>query len=359
MNSIENCHKEISKYKFNLENKQTSKIRILSVMSILILSLIVALIISINTGRYAMSVSQMLTIVFGKILGLQKTWPDDLETVLFTVRIPEIISSLMIGGSLAVSGATYQGMFKNPMVSPDILGVSAGAGFGASLAILLSQNNVGIQIFAFAIGLASVGITYALSSLIKRGGNVVLILVLSGLVVGSVFSALISIIKYVADPDSKLPAITFWLMGSLSSVTQNEVMIFLIPFLIGMVPLFLIRFKLNVLSFGEEEAQALGINTHKIRLITIFCSTLLTAASVSVSGLIGWIGLIIPHVARIIVGPNYKILLPTSMIIGAIFLLLVNDLARCLFSVEIPLGIITSIIGAPFFLYLLLGKKWR
>lgn len=358
MNISENHCKKITNENLNIENK-TSNIKIFSIISMLILILMAVIIISINVGRYGMSVSQMLTIVFGKIFGLQKTWPDDLETVLFTVRIPEILSALMIGSSLSVAGATYQGMFKNPMVSPDILGVSAGAGFGASLAILLSFGNVGIQVFAFGAGLAAVIITYILSNIIKRGGNVVLLLVLSGLVVGSVFSALISTIKYIADPDSKLPAITYWLMGSLSSVNQNDVVILLIPFLIGIIPLFLIRFKINVLTFGEEEAQALGIDTKKIRLITIFCSTLLTAASVSVSGLIGWVGLIIPHIARIVVGPNYKILLPTSMIIGAAFLLVVNDLARCLFSVEIPLGIITSIIGAPFFLYLILGKKWR
>jgi len=222
----------------------------------------------------------------------------------------------------------------------------------------MSFSNVGIEIMAFSFSLAAVLISYMVSRVISRSDNAVMILVLTGMVVSQLFSSFTSITKYVADPESKLPAITFWLMGGLSAITSSQVIVLLIPLTIAIVPLFLLRYKINVLSFGEEEAQAMGIDTGRIRLIFILCATLLTAASVSVSGMIGWVGLIIPHIARMIVGPNYKVLLPTSLLIGGIFMSVVDDIARCIFVTEIPLGILTSIIGAPFFLYLLLkGRK--
>lgn len=327
------------------------------VISILTIILLISVTISICTGRYAIPVSQLFTIIVGKTFGLKQTWPDTLETVLFNVRFPRIIVALFVGACLATAGSTYQGLFKNPMVSPDILGASAGAGFGAAMAILLSFGSVGIQISAFAFGLLAVAVSYSLSRIIGRNNNAILVLVLTGMVVQSMFQAFISITKYVADPESKLPAITFWLMGGLNTATWKDVWVLLVPLIIAAVPLFLIRYKINVLSFGEEEAQAMGVDTNRIRIIIIVCSTLLTAASVSVSGMIGWVGLIIPHVARLIVGPNYKVLLPASFLIGATYLLLIDDLARSLFVTEIPLGILTAIVGAPFFLFLLLKGR--
>lgn len=344
------------KYKTRLLQK-IGRIKMFSIIGVLILFLIIAIIISICTGRYAISPSQMLTIILGKFFGLQGTWPETVETVLFSVRIPRIIVSIMVGAALSMAGATYQGLFKNPMVSPDILGASAGAGFGAAIAILLSFSGIGIQISAFAVGIFAVGLSYFLSMIIGRKNNAVLILVLTGMVVQSLFSSFISITKYVADPDSKLPAITFWLMGGLNSVTWRDVIIMIVPITAATIPLFLIRYKINVLSFGDEEAQAMGIDTKKIRVIVIICSTLLTASSVAVGGMVGWVGLIIPHISRLIVGPNYKILLPTSLLIGSTFMILVDDMARSLFTTEIPLGILTAIIGAPFFLYLLLKGR--
>lgn len=338
-------------------NVTTKKSKNFVVMIVLILILMFSIIISISTGRYAIPGGQLLTIIIGKTFGLKQTWPDTVETVLFNVRLPRIIVSLIVGAALATAGSTYQGLFKNPMVSPDILGATAGAGFGAAMAILFSFSSVGIQISAFAFGLLAVGISYFLSTVIGRKNSAILILVLTGMVVQSMFSAFISITKYVADPESKLPAITFWLMGGLNTATWRDVVVMLIPLVIAAVPLFLVRYKINVLSFGEEEAQAMGVDTNKIRIIIIVCATLLTASSVSVSGMIGWVGLIIPHVARLIVGPNYKVLLPTSFLIGAIYLLLIDDLARSLFVTEIPLGILTAIIGAPFFLFLLLRGR--
>lgn len=326
-------------------------------MLILLIMPIVAFFISFTLGRYAISIPEILDIFYAKLFGLKSTWPETVETVIFNVRIPRIVAAMLVGASLSVSGATYQGLFKNPMVSPDILGASAGAGFGAAIAILMSYGTVGVQISSFMFGIGAVGLTYLISTVISKGNSSTLALVLTGMVISTLFSSLISIVKYVADPESKLPAITFWLMGGLSSIRTVDVKAVLIPMLISLIPLLLLRWKLNVLSFGDEEAKALGLDTTRLRLIVIICSTLLTASAVSICGMIGWIGLIIPHLARMLVGPNYKVLLPASFLMGSAFLLLVDDIARSAFAIEIPLGILTSLFGAPLFLYLLMKGK--
>lgn len=327
------------------------------IRTVLVILSIIVFFTSFTLGRYAIPLDELANVFLSKIFGLQKSWPDTVETVLLNVRLPRVLAAMIIGAALSLSGATYQGLFKNPMVSPDILGASAGAGFGASIAILLSFNIIGIQISAFLFGMGAVMLTYIISTIIGRNNNAILVLVLTGMVVSTLFSSFISMTKYVADPNSKLPAITFWLMGGLSSINSRDVLILTITVLLGAVPLYLIRWKLNVLSFGEEEAKALGIDTFKIRIVVIFCATLMTAACVSLSGMIGWVGLIIPHFARMLVGPNYKILIPTSILIGSTYLLIVDDIARSLFSIEIPLGILTSLIGAPFFIFMLLKGK--
>ncbi|AJA49639.1 putative ABC transporter permease protein HI [Clostridium pasteurianum DSM 525 = ATCC 6013] len=323
----------------------------------LILLPVFAFIISFTIGRYAISIPTLFDIFYSKLFGLKINYPDTLLTVLFKVRIPRILAAMMVGAALSVSGATYQGLFKNPMVSPDILGASAGAGFGAAIAILLSFNIIEIQICAFVFGLIAVSLTYFISSIISKEDNGVLSLVLTGMVISSLCSAFISLIKYVGDPYNKLPEITFWLMGGLSSTTTKNVLFLIIPMVFGLIPIVLLRWNLNVLSLGEEEAKSLGVSTSRVRIIMILCSTLMTSASVAIGGLIGWVGLIIPHLARMIVGPNYRILLPASIFIGSTYLLLVDDVARSLFSMEIPLGILTSLIGAPFFIYLLLRGR--
>ncbi|OIQ60578.1 putative ABC transporter permease protein [Moorella thermoacetica] len=310
---------------------------------------------SFPLGRYPISPGQLLTILAAKVFPIAPTWPATLETVVFQVRLPRMLAAMLVGAALATAGAAYQGMFKNPLVSPDILGASAGAGFGAALAIYFSLGVVGIQVSSFLFGLLAVGLTWALSSRIRH--DPVLILVLAGILMGTLFSSGTSLIKYVADPYDKLPAITFWLMGSLAAIAPRDVWTALVPILVGTLPLYLLRWRLNVLSLGEEEARSLGLDTGRLRLIVILCSTLITAASVAISGMIGWVGLIIPHLARMLVGPNYRELLPAAILIGSAYLLLVDDLARVLTSVEIPLGILTSIIGAPFFLYLLLNAR--
>lgn len=337
-------------------NKKTTRSKN-HIMCILLFMMIAAFLVSFSLGRYGISIPEILRVFLSKIFGLEATWPVATETVIFQVRIPRILVAMLVGGALSMSGASYQGLFKNPMVSPDILGASAGAGFGAAIGILMNFGILGIQASSFLFGLGAVALTFIISSIVGRGNNAVLVLVLTGMVVSTLFSSFISITKYLADPYSKLPAITFWLMGGLSSTSMKDAKIILIPILLGAVPLLLIRWKLNVLSFGEEEAKAMGIDTARLRIVIIVCSTLLTAASVSVSGMIGWVGLIIPHFARMLVGPDYKHLLPASLLIGSTFLLLVDDVARSVFAMEIPLGILTSIIGAPFFIYLLINGK--
>ncbi|AHV96094.1 FecCD family ABC transporter permease [Paenibacillus sabinae] len=315
------------------------------------------LLLSFTMGRYSVSLPQMADIIRAHLLGLPDPGPASTSIVLLHVRLPRIAAALLVGGALAAAGASYQGLFRNPMVSPDILGASAGAGFGAALAMLMSYGPAGIQLMSFLMGMGAVALTTFIGSIVSRRGGAVLSLVLTGIVISTVFTALTSITKLAADPDNKLPAITFWLMGGLSLTGPNDLIILAPLVLIGLTPLLLLRWKLNVLSFGEEEAQALGVNTTRIRFITIISSTLLTAAAVSVSGIIGWVGLIVPHLSRMVVGPNYKVLLPVSALYGAAYLLLVDDIARSALTLEIPLGILTALIGAPFFILLLITGK--
>lgn len=328
---------------------------------ILVLMPIIAFTLSLTLGRYPITVKEIFTILIAKAAGEDIDYPKVVDTVIFQIRIPRIIAAMMVGSALSVSGAVYQGMFKNPMVSPDILGTSAGAGFGAALAILLSFNTIGVQFMSFAFGFIAVLLTYTISVKVGKDEGVMLVLVLAGVLVGTIFQSLTSLSKYVADPYAKLPAITFWLMGSLSAVSNRDVRVILLPFILGMAPLFLIRWHLNALSFGEEEAKALGVDTGRLRLLVIICSTLLTASSISVAGRVGWVGLVIPHLARMVVGPDFKRLLPATALMGGTYLLIVDNVSRSISSIEIPLGILTSILGAPFFIYLLsrTRKGWN
>jgi iron complex transport system permease protein len=259
--------------------------------------------------------------------------------------------AMCVGAGLSISGAAYQGMFRNPLVSTDILGVSAASGFGAALAILFSRNAVELQITAFLFGLFGVTITYMLARVYQT--TPVLMLVLSGAVVAAFFSALLSGVKYVADPEAKLPAITYWLLGSLNSATLRSLATLLPPMTLGVVGLLLVRWKLNILAMGEDDARALGVRTEWLKGSVIACTTLITAAAVSVCGVVGWVGLVIPHVARMLVGPDHRVLLPATLSLGASYLLAIDSVARTATAGEIPLGILTAVIGAPYFGYLL------
>lgn len=306
--------------------------------------------ISINIGRYPIPPIDVL-----KALFLSRDADPTVRTVLFQIRLPRIVAAMLVGSALSIAGAAFQGLFKNPLVSSYHLGVSSGAGFGAALAIVLSWNAAMIQTAAFAFGALAVALTYGLSRLYK--GTSTLTLVLAGIIVSSFFSALVSLIEYTADPRGVLPAIVFWLMGSLSAVSNESLLGIMAPMIIGTVGLMLIRWRINVLSMGEEEAQALGIDLRRVVAIIVACGTLVTTSAVCISGVIGWIGLVIPHVGRMLVGPDYRKLLPISCLAGTIYLLVMDDIARTLTTGEIPLGILTSLIGTPFFAYLLMRSR--
>lgn len=315
---------------------------------------LVLLVVSLFVGRYHVPVSFVIddSIKTASYLLLGTEVPASTgHTVLFSVRFPRILASLLVGSALSTAGASFQGVFRNPLVSPYILGVGAGAGFGACLAILLGGDHLIIQLLAFLFGLMAMFTCIGMSKASKGTGT--LVFVLSGIIVGSIFTALISLAKYVADPYDELPAIVFWLMGSLVDIRYKDLLWIIIPMFAGTLVLFLLRWRINVLSLGDEEARSLGVNVKNMRLLIIICATLVTSAAVSISGVIGWVGLVVPHISRMIVGPNYDRLLPMSIAIGASFMLVVDDLARTVTMTEIPLGIITSLVGAPLFALLL------
>jgi iron complex transport system permease protein len=315
---------------------------------------------SLTLGKYPISLPELILVIKEKITALDYGLPPAMDTVIFEVRLPRILAAILVGGALSVAGSAYQGIFNNPLTSPDILGATAGASFGAAVAILKSWSVLPIQIASFLAGLAAVGVTCAISSRIRQS-NQVLVLVLTGLLTGTVFNSLVSLAKYTADPYNKLPSISFWLMGSLNSIIIRDVMFLTIACVLSLIPLYLMRWNLNVLTFGDEEAQTLGVETRKTRLFVILFSTLLTGSCVAITGAIGWVGLIVPHLARLLVGSDYQRLLPASFFIGATFLLTVDTAARVLFPAEVPLGILTSLIGAPFYIYLLARSRrvWR
>lgn len=320
---------------------------------------IVAFFISFCFGRYGISPQTVIKILWCNAFGLKGDYAPIDASVVMTLRFPRILMCMLVGAGLSMSGAALQGMFGNPLVSPQILGVSAGAGFGAALAILISSSVFLIQSMAVLFGIGAVILTYAISR-IKGGNSSVYMLVLAGVITSAFFEALISTIKFVADPFSKLPTITYWLMGSMASVTWDDLLIVAPIIGFGIVGLLIMRWRLNVLSLDDDEARSMGININKSRIIVITACTLITAAAVSVCGIVGWVGLVIPHICRIIVGSNHKNLLPACLSVGAVYLLLIDNLARSLVSTEIPLSILTALVGAPFFAYLLKhsGGQW-
>ena len=306
---------------------------------------------SLLLGRYALSPGQLLHMLWTKVTGGAADWPLSDDKVVFAVRLPRVAAAALVGAALAVSGAAYQGMFRNPMVSPDILGASTGAGFGAAVAILLGAGYFGISAAAFCCGLLAVAAAWLVSRLSRTNQTVALIL--AGMMISSLFSAGTSFVKLVADTQQQLPAITYWLMGSLSSIKDKDVLFLSIPVALGMIPLLVLRWRMNLLTLGEEEAQSMGVNTRRLRGAVIVCATLLTSASVAVSGMIGWVGLVIPHFCRMLFGYDYRRLIPAGALFGASFLLIVDDIARLVTTGELPLGILTAFVGAPLFVYLI------
>ena len=320
--------------------------------------LLMLMVIAISVGRFAISPGELITVLWAKLTGSPHALPAAYDAVIFQIRAPRTMAAALIGAALAAAGAVYQNLFRNPLVSPDILGVSSGAAFGAVVAIFLALPVVALQGFAFAGGLAAVALVVLIGNAV-RGHDPILALILTGVVVGTLLGAGIAIIKYLADPYNQLPAITFWLLGSLTSISPSDLGIAVPLVLIGLIPIYLLRWRMNVLSLSDEEANALGVNVTQLRMILITCATLITAAAVAISGIIGWIGLLIPHAARLLVGPEFARMLPLSMLFGACFLLAVDTIARVAASVEIPPGVLTALIGAPLFLWLLVVSHSR
>ena len=317
--------------------------------------LVLAVLSALCMGRYRISVPEILKVFVSKIIPVGKTWKPGVETVLFQVRIPRIIAGFLVGAGLSVSGASLQAMFRNPLVSSQILGVASGAGFGAAVAILLFESIIITQVLSFAFGLFAVFLTWSMSR--RRRNTPVILLVLSGIVVGSLFSSMTSMVKYLADPLNKMPAIVFWLLGSLNHVSIDDMMILGPVMIISGGILLSVRWRINVLTMGDESAKALGVNTEQLKRIVIICSTLLTASAVCMCGIIGWIGLVIPHIGRLLTGPDNKRLMPVCVIAGGAFMIVVDTLARTATATEIPLGVLTSVIGAPIFASLLIKKE--
>lgn len=320
--------------------------------TILVVIFIVVFFGSFMLGRYPVSPPELMKIILSGIIDIPQSWPDAAENVIFQIRLPRVLAAAIIGAALSIAGVSYQGMFQNPMVSPDILGASSGAGFGAALAILLGAGYMGISVAAFLFGLAAVMLAYGISRVSRI--NATLAMILAGMMIGSLFTSCTSFVRLVADTEQTLPAITYWLMGSLVSIKPQDVAFAIVPIIAGSVPLFLLKWRMNLLTVGEEEAQAMGINTRALRLVVIVCATLLTASSVAISGMIGWVGLVIPHFCRMIFGYDYRKIIPASALFGATFLMVVDNIARLATTAEIPLGILTSFVGAPIFVYLIL-----
>jgi iron complex transport system permease protein len=316
------------------------------------LALFLLFLAAFAVGQFPVAPHDLGAVLWAKLTGTASGVPPTVETVIWQIRLPRIAAAVLIGAALAAAGATYQGLFRNPLVSPDILGVAAGAGLGAALAIFMGLSVAVVQVLAFSGGLGAVLVVYLIGTAM-RGRDPILILVLAGVAMGTLLGSAISLVKVFADPYNQLPAITFWLLGSLTSIAMPDLRAVLPAILIGLVPLYLLRWRMNLMSLGDEEARALGTETRVLRAVFIAAATLITSAAVSVSGIIGWIGLIIPHMARLLAGPEFSRLLPAAMLLGAGYLLAVDTLARTMAAIEVPIGILTAFIGAPFFLWLL------
>jgi iron complex transport system permease protein len=319
-----------------------------------LLALAVAL--AFGLGRFPVGAGDLLRLVWATLSEQPSGLPPQIETVIWNIRGPRVIAALLCGAALAVAGTAFQGLFRNPLVSPDILGASSGAALGAVIGIYFSLGLFAIQFAAFAGGLVAVGAVYLIGSTIRRG-DPVLVLVLTGVVVGALLGAGIGLVKYWADPYNQLPAMTFWLLGSLAGTARPDLIPLLGPVLLGSAVLVALRWRMNAMSLPEEEARALGLNTGPLRIAIVAAATLVTAASVAAAGIIGWVGLVVPHLARFLVGPDFGKLLPTAAILGGGYLLLIDTLARSIGPVETPLGILTAVIGTPFFIWLLASAR--
>jgi iron complex transport system permease protein len=321
--------------------------------------LIAGLALAFTLGRYPVSVADLVEVLASRLTGRASTVPLPVQDVVLMVRGPRVLAAALVGAALAVSGTAFQGLFRNPLVSPDILGASSGAALGAVIGIYVSLGVVGIEALAFAGGLAAVASVYAIGSAVQAR-DPILVLVLTGVVIGALLGSGVGLVKYLADPYNQLPAMTFWLLGSLAATNVGDLLPLGGPIAIGTLVLIALRWRMNVMSLPEEEARALGVPTGVLRVVIIAAATLVTSASVAAAGVIGWVGLIVPHLARSLVGPDFARLVPAAAILGGGFLLVIDTIARTAAPIEIPLGILTAFIGTPFFIWLLASvhKTW-
>lgn len=336
-----------------------SAVKRLGLWGTLLIILALTVLFSLGVGRFGVPLDHVAGILLANVLPIEATWEPVEERVVELIRMPRILIAGLAGAGLAIAGAALQGVFRNPLVGPQIIGVSSGAAFGGAFAILVSESQVLLIGGAFGFGMLAMVIVYTISR--QQGRASILMLVLSGIVTSAFFSALVSITKFIADPDDKLPAIVFWLMGSFASASYDKVLLIAVPVVLGALVVYLMRFQINVLSLGDEEAQSLGLKVERTRWIVLVAVALISAAVVAAAGIVGWVGLVIPHFARMLTGPDHKLLIPASALIGAIYLIHVDNVARASIAAEIPVGIITALLGAPVFAYLLrraANKGW-
>ncbi|HVY56932.1 MAG TPA: iron ABC transporter permease [Xanthobacteraceae bacterium] len=321
--------------------------------------LIAGLLIAFTVGRYPVDLADLAKVLLAKVTGHDAGVPAAVENVILQVRGPRVLAAALVGAALAVAGTAFQGLFRNPLVSPDILGASSGAALGAVTGVYFSLGVFAIQAIAFAGGLIAVAAVYVIGSAV-RTRDPVLVLVLTGVVVGSLLGAGVGLLKYLADPYNQLPAMTFWLLGSLAAANVSDLVPLFGPVAAGTLVLLALRWRMNVMSLPDEEARALGVATGPLRIAIVTAATLVTSASVATAGIIGWVGLVVPHLARSLVGPDFARLLPAAAILGGGYLLLIDTLARTMAQIEIPLGILTAVVGTPFFIWLLASvqKTW-
>lgn len=322
---------------------------------ILTVGIVAVGLISLSVGRYTVPVNEVARILINEVITLPRTWTDAESNVVLGVRLPRVLLGMLVGGGLALGGAALQAAFRNPLVSPQILGVSSGASFGGVLALMFGLGSTFLVGGAFLFGLAALGMVRLIGR--TRSGGAILMIVLGGVVTSAFFSALVSFITYVADPYSTLPSIVFWLMGSLATADMTKVLIAAVPILAGSAVIIGLRWRINILSLGDDDAASLGVNPGRLRAVLLTMVALMTAGAVAVSGVIGWVGLVVPHIARLWVGPDHRISMPTTFVLGAAYLTIIDTLSRTVSSGEIPLGILTAIIGAPVFVLLLRNSR--
>ncbi|WP_448871048.1 FecCD family ABC transporter permease [Desulfobulbus propionicus] len=331
-------------------------------LPLLTLLLTAAVLLSLYLGQYRLPLADIIAFASWKVFDHGSLNPEQqslLTNILLDIRLPRITAAILIGSALSVSGTAFQALFINPLVSPGLLGVLAGASFGAALGMICSKSWLIVQCSTLAFGFVAVGVAVTIARIFR--GTSIIMLVLGGIISGAFFTASLSIVKYAADPSNQLPAIVYWLMGNLSAVDGRTIGLISLPMLAGILALIVNGGRLNVMSMGEEEARALGIHVGRVRITVIFLATLISALTVVIGGIIGWVGLIIPHICRMLVGPDNRLLLPTAALTGAIYLLVVDNVSRLVFTFEIPTGIVTSLIGIPFFVLVLnrAQRGWR